>query len=460
MNTPTISAAPPVAPSNAGRTPNSGGSEPESATPFAAILTRQRGAEPSRPAPVASNGQGAAVDGKNTTGKKDQAAADKDATTQDAEDATLAQAAAEQGLTLPQIALTIAAEAAAVQQSSPAAARAPAIDTAALRNPAAAEHLASASDSKAIVKPVLAAELAAAKTAADVSPAIARSASSAQHPLQDLATNTIPLATATVAALPAPAAAPHQTALLSANKAASVAGARQAVLTMQARAQASGDGQIKLPLPEVSAAMASAAGNAAPDAGMNTAATELATAQLGALAASHSTPGSSSLPANGLAQLAGHGLPTTQPAIGAHLQSPQWASEFGRQFVSITQGGHNMPHTAELRLDPPELGPLRITINISDNIAHAVFVSPHAGVRQAVENAMSQLQQSLAQAGISLGQTSVSDQGQSQQAFNESFGNSRRESSGGAVGVAGLDGGAPQTATRSRAPDALVDTFA
>lgn len=458
MNTPTISAAPPVAPSNAGRTQNSGGSEPESATPFAAILTRQRGAEPSRPAPAASNGQGAAVDGKNTTGKKDQAAADKDATVNEAEEAALAQVASEQGLTLPQIALTIAAEAAAVQQSSPTGARTPAIDTATLRNPAAAEHFASAGDPKANTKPALAVELAAARTPADVSPAIARSASSAQ-PIRDLATSAISLATATSASLPAPVAAPHQT-LLSANKAASVAGARQAVLTMQARAQASGDGQIKFPLPEVSAAMASAARNAAPESGVSTAATELAAAQLGALAASHSAASSSSLPTTGPSLFAGHGLPTPQPAVGAPLQSPQWPSEFGRQFVSIAQGGHNMPHTAELRLDPPELGPLRITINISDNVAHAVFVSPHAGVRSAVENAMSQLQHSLAQAGISLGQTSVSDQGQSQQAFNESFGNSRRETSGGAVGVAGVDGGVPQTATRSRAPDALVDTFA
>src|SRR3546814_884422 len=119
-----------------------------------------------------------------------------------------------------------------------------------------------------------------------------------------------------------------------------------------------------------------------------------------------------------------------------------------------------MPHTAELRLDPPELGPLRISINLSDNVAHAVFVSPHAAVRQTVENALPQLQQLLAQAGISLGQTSVSDQGQSQQAFNESSGNGQRNSSGNAAGGSEVAGGVLQTATRSRAPDALVDTFA
>jgi flagellar hook-length control protein FliK len=476
MNTPTISAAPSVAPSNAGRTQNSGGSEPESTTPFATILTSQRSAEPSREAPaVAPKGQDASAEGTSATGKKDYDAADKHATAEGAEDAALAQAASEQGLTLPQIALTIAAEAAAMQQSSFAATATQAVDSSSRRNPGTPEHLASADDSKGVTKPALASDLpAAGKTGADISFAArsaavaraaadisvgARGASATQAHDRQPTTNAVPHAGAVQAELPSPAAAPHQT-LLSANKAASLAGARQAVLTMQARAQASGDGQIRFPLPEVSAAMASVAHNAAPDTAMTAGAADLAAAQLGSLAASHSTAGASSLPANGLAQLAGHGLQTVQPAVGAPLHSPQWAPELGRQFVSIAQGGHNMPHTAELRLDPPELGPLRITINISDNVAHAVFVSPHAGVRQAVENAMSQLQQSLAQAGISLGQTSVSDQGQSQQAFNESFGNSRRDASGGAVGAAGLDGATPQAAARSRTPDALVDTFA
>lgn len=465
MNTPTISAAPPVAPGNAGRTQNGGGSEPDSATPFSTILTRQRGAEPSRAepsraepsraepsrtelsraAPTAANGQDSAVEGKNPTDKKGHAA-DKDAIAKEGDEA-LAQAAAEEGLTLPQIALTIAAEAAAVQQSSHTV-KAQVVDTAGLRTPAMPEHSA-ANGGNPPLKPAL---------AADVS-AVARNASSAQQPVQDLAANQ--LANALSAGLPAaPTATVPQTTLLGANKAASLAGARQAVLTMQARAQASGDGQLKLVLPEVSAAMASAARHGASDTGMIAGNTELAAAQIGSLAAGHSA-GAASLPANGSALLANLGLQAAPPAIGAPLQSPQWASELGRQFVSITQGGHNMPHTAELRLDPPELGPLRITINISDNVAHAVFVSPHAGVRQAVENAMSQLQQSLAQAGISLGQTSVSDQNQPQQAFNESFGNSRREAAdGGAVNTAGPDGGIAQSAARSRAPDALVDTFA
>lgn len=150
--------------------------------------------------------------------------------------------------------------------------------------------------------------------------------------------------------------------------------------------------------------------------------------------------------------------------MASPLQSPQWGMEFGRQFLSIVQSADGKtPHTAELRLDPPEFGPLRISINIQDSVANAAFVSPHAAVRQAVENALPQLQQLLAQSGLSLGQASVSDHGQAGQAFGDPSSGSgdRRGSEGGpdyAGGIAGAAAPAPRA--RTAAPNALVDTFA
>lgn len=150
-------------------------------------------------------------------------------------------------------------------------------------------------------------------------------------------------------------------------------------------------------------------------------------------------------------------------SIATPLPSPQWPSDFGRQFVALSQNAGNQPQTAELRLDPPELGPIRITININDNVAHAVFVSAHASVRNAIENALPQLQQQLAQAGISLGQTNVSDQSQQQSAFGQ-------PSQPGQHAARGTEGGTTATsldqiATHSGArivqnSNSLVDTFA
>lgn len=151
------------------------------------------------------------------------------------------------------------------------------------------------------------------------------------------------------------------------------------------------------------------------------------------------------------------------PRIAAPLGSPQWPAEFGRQFIHIAQNGGGLGQVAELRLDPPELGPLRITINLNDNVAHAVFSSPHATVRQTVENALPQLQQMLEQAGISLGQANVNDQHQSGQAFQGEArsGNRQANASGGSGGPQA--GGAPEDrngGARPADPNALVDTFA
>lgn len=145
------------------------------------------------------------------------------------------------------------------------------------------------------------------------------------------------------------------------------------------------------------------------------------------------------------------------------LQQADWGKDFSRQLISFTEGRTGL-QTVELRLDPPDLGPLRITLQISDNVAHAAFASAHASVRQAVENALPQLAQQLAQTGISLGQTNVGDQSQAQFAFNGSEDGSANQSTGGEQSGSGSGAHDVQTAQvrpgRSAAPDALVDTFA
>lgn len=148
-------------------------------------------------------------------------------------------------------------------------------------------------------------------------------------------------------------------------------------------------------------------------------------------------------------------------SIAAPLSSPQWPTELGRQFISITQAGKGLGQVAELRLDPPELGPLRITINLNDNVAHAVFSSPHALVRQTVENALPQLQQMLEQAGLSLGQANVNDQHQSDQPAQQTGTQAMaRGSEGGKAGGTAADDALSGSARRPANPDALVDTFA
>lgn len=154
-----------------------------------------------------------------------------------------------------------------------------------------------------------------------------------------------------------------------------------------------------------------------------------------------------------------------QPAtLALPISHPQWGHELGRHMLSFSQNAANGMHHAELRLDPPELGPLRISLSLSDNVAHAYIVSGHASVRSAIEQALPQLQQAFAQAGLSLGQADVSDQGLAQQFAQQNEAQAQQHSQSGpgstnsnspSTLVAG-----PSTSHRVVNPQALVDTFA
>ncbi|WP_258128420.1 flagellar hook-length control protein FliK [Achromobacter anxifer] len=142
------------------------------------------------------------------------------------------------------------------------------------------------------------------------------------------------------------------------------------------------------------------------------------------------------------------------PVGGTH-----WGTELGQQVVMMSHSARQGMQTAELRLDPPDLGPLRVSLNLSEGVASASFVSAHASVRQAIENAIPQLQQALAQAGISLGQTSVGEQAAQQEFAQQGGGGSQRQSGGGQSGNETL-AEAPAAVTVARNANALVDTFA
>ncbi|CAB5515681.1 hypothetical protein LMG26857_04749 [Achromobacter anxifer] len=142
------------------------------------------------------------------------------------------------------------------------------------------------------------------------------------------------------------------------------------------------------------------------------------------------------------------------PVGGTH-----WGTELGQQVVMMSHSARQGMQTAELRLDPPDLGPLRVSLNLSEGVASASFVSAHASVRQAIENAIPQLQQALAQAGISLGQTNVGEQAAQQEFAQQGGGGSQRQSGGGQSGNETL-AEAPAAVTVARNANALVDTFA
>ncbi|MFY0989088.1 flagellar hook-length control protein FliK [Halomonas sp. C05BenzN] len=115
-------------------------------------------------------------------------------------------------------------------------------------------------------------------------------------------------------------------------------------------------------------------------------------------------------------QSAGAGTSTTpaaaQASLPAPLASPAWPQQFsqqvGQQLVMLGQRGGEQ--RVELHLNPAELGPLTVSLKVGEQAAQAQFLSAHAPVRSAVEQAIPQLREALAEQGISLGETSVGEQ--------------------------------------------------
>ena len=93
-----------------------------------------------------------------------------------------------------------------------------------------------------------------------------------------------------------------------------------------------------------------------------------------------------------------------QTNIPTHLRESSWSQHFGEKIVWLAK---NDQQSAQININPPELGPVQITLNLSGDQAKVTFASPHAEVRQAIENSLPQLKEMLSSAGINLGQSNV-----------------------------------------------------
>jgi len=141
--------------------------------------------------------------------------------------------------------------------------------------------------------------------------------------------------------------------------------------------------------------------------------------------------------------------------LAPRVGSPDWSQALGQKVVWMVQGAQQ---TATLILNPPELGPLQVTLNVSNNQATANFTAHQPEVRHALESAMPRLREMLNEAGIQLGQSSVSAGTPNQQnAFAEQRQNGRQS---------GQNGNAVDPAIHvshvpvSSAGTGVVDTFA
>mgnify|MGYP001765176564 CR=1 FL=1 len=119
-------------------------------------------------------------------------------------------------------------------------------------------------------------------------------------------------------------------------------------------------------------------------------------------AASHSAPGQV------------HRVSESAPSLIATPLNDRinWHHDFGDRIVWMAKQDQQ---SADIRITPTNLGPVQISLNIEDGKASAIFASPHAEVRQAIEEALPRLREMLNAAGINLDQANVGSQMPQQQ---------------------------------------------
>lgn len=149
------------------------------------------------------------------------------------------------------------------------------------------------------------------------------------------------------------------------------------------------------------------------------------------------------------------------PATATHTLAPQvgspgWDQALGQRVVWMVNGEQQ---SASLTLNPPDLGPLQVELKVANSQATANFTAAQPEVRQALEAAMPKLREMLGEAGIQLGQASVSagTPNNQQGGFEQPQQTSRN--------AGAMDNGAdtPAQIVRSQpisAGQGLVDTFA
>ncbi|HEC13767.1 MAG TPA: hypothetical protein ENI80_11080 [Acidiferrobacteraceae bacterium] len=135
------------------------------------------------------------------------------------------------------------------------------------------------------------------------------------------------------------------------------------------------------------------------------------------------------------------------PAIATPLNQAGWDQALGNRVMWLVNNG---AQTAQLQLNPPELGPLDIRISINHDQASIVFNSQYGAVREALDAALPRLRDFLHEQGLTLVQADVTDHGLARQdegAGRQRYGDGTLEGSGAddeALWMADLGGQAPR----------------
>lgn len=150
-------------------------------------------------------------------------------------------------------------------------------------------------------------------------------------------------------------------------------------------------------------------------------------------------------------------LPEAVQHLAPHVGTRAWDQALGQKVIWLVAGGEQ---SAELTLNPPELGPLQVILNVNNDQLSADFSSHQQDVRDALESSLPKLKQILNDAGIQLSGFSVNAGTQnSNQQFQQDRSNNNFRSSQVTQRSDPISITAASSSTRTVVKEGIVDTF-
>ncbi len=95
-----------------------------------------------------------------------------------------------------------------------------------------------------------------------------------------------------------------------------------------------------------------------------------------------------------------------QTGVAPQVGQPQWSQAVGERVLWLAAQNLSV---AELRLDPPELGPMQVRVVVQQDQVQVNFTSAHASVREALDQGAARLREMFSEQGLNLN-VEVSDQ--------------------------------------------------
>jgi flagellar hook-length control protein FliK len=130
-------------------------------------------------------------------------------------------------------------------------------------------------------------------------------------------------------------------------------------------------------------------------------------------------------------------MPTASDTLPTSVNSPEFPQALAERVgMWVKSTGEDGTLSAELHLNPAEMGPISVKISLDGQSAQVDFAAANLETRRAIEASLPALSASLDDAGFSLGGSGVSDQSPQQQ-FGQAPGQPGGAPSWG--GVSGLD---------------------